>query len=223
MMLREKLIHFVAAGVAALALVALPAQAQERVSNLGESTNDSYDVDFTGPEAQAFTTDSGTYNLTSVTINISGVTNAGGNFTLRIFSDSGGLPGSVVSGGVLSGPGNPVVGQNVYTAAGTLTLAPNTQYWVVAQVSSGAGSYDWSTTASFNQTGSWTILDNEAYSEDAGATWDSDVDVLQMSVSATPAGAPAAAAPVPTLDQWALVMLSILIVTVAFVRRNAKG
>ena len=176
-----------------------------------------------GPEAQAFTTDCGNYNLTAVTINISGVTDASGNFTLRLFTSSGGLPGSPVPGGLLTGPANPAVGQNTYTAAGPLPLAPNTRYYVVAQVSSGTGEYNWSTTNSPNQTGAWTMADNEAFSSDTGATWDFDVGVLQMSASATltaPAVCTAATpAAVPTLNEWALVLLSILIVGAAFIRR----
>jgi hypothetical protein len=125
--------------------------------------------------------------------------------------------------GLLTGPANPAVGQNTYPAAGPLPLAPNTRYHVVAQVSSGTGEYNWSTTNSFNQTGSWTMADNEAFSSDMGATWAFDVGVLQMSASATlttPAVCTAATpAAVPTLNEWALALLSILIVGAAFIRR----
>ena len=61
--------------IACIALVtifyAFPATAAQMVSNMGEPANaNPYSVEYLGPEAQGFTTDGFSYQLTSVTIDI---------------------------------------------------------------------------------------------------------------------------------------------------------
>jgi hypothetical protein len=181
------------------------------VSNLGESADNYYVADYEGPEAEGFITDGSSYQLTSVTVDIDNVRDSSGNFTLRIFNDNGGLPGTMVTNGLLSGPGNPSVGQNTYTATGSINLSPNTTYWVVAQVSSGTGRYALSFTLSTSQTGAWSILDYEAYSEDSGSTWYSDDTlVMRMSISADEVD-PA----IPTLNEWGMIIFTFLLALVS--------
>lgn len=194
------------------------AQAAVLTSNLAETPSGNYTADFSGPEAEAFTTDASGGTLASVSISIVGVNDASGNFTLRIFSDNAGVPGSMVPGGLLTGPSNPSVGINTYTAPTPLTLAASTRYWVVAQVSSGTGAYDWGYTNSANQTGPWTIEDFEAYSSNAGSTWNTDVGVLQMSVSDSVSAATA----IPTLSEAGMIILSGLLALGAFVTMRRR-
>lgn len=200
-------------------LYAMPAQAAEMVSNLGESEDFSYDVDTMNVETQGFRTDGGTYLLDSVTIDIDRVGDSSGNFTLRIFNEMGGLPGTMVPNGLLAGPGNPSIGLNTYTAAGDITLAPNTTYYVVAQVTSGPGIYYLSFTHSTSETGDWTILDYGTYSDDGGINWITDAEyIVRISVSAS-------SVEIPTLGQWGLMLLALLTAGAAcrHIRRRRKG
>lgn len=192
--------------------------AAEVVSNLSQSSDDTYIADYEGPEAQGFTTDNATYQLDSVTIDVVAVEDSSGNLTLRIFSDNSGLPGSMVPNGLLSGPGNPSPGLNTYTASG-ITLQPNTTYWIVAQVSSGSGAYVLSFTDSTSETGVWTLLDYEAYSSDYGASWDQDEGVMRVSISAD-----TDSAAIPTLDRWGafLLLLSISVAALWVLKRSGS-
>ena len=203
--------------LAAVFAAPLPAAHATGTSNLEETTTGDYTVDYQGPEAESFTTDSGSYRLGSVTIKISSVETAGGGFTLSIWTDAAGLPGSKVQD--LVGPGTPVVGLTTYIPGGILPLAPNTTYWVVAQGSPGGGAYNWATTDSPNQTGEWTIADHEAFSSNAGVSWEPDSAVLQMSVSA------ARLAPVPTLSESAMLLLVAMLGLAGWVRlrRGSAG
>jgi len=201
--------YLVIAGV--VASYAASATAAEVVSNLSQPSDSTYTADYEGPEAEAFTTDGAAYFLQSVTVDVDSVEDSSGNFTLRIFTDDGGLPGTMVPNGLLSGPGNPSTGLNTYSAAGTINLYPNTTYWVVAQVSSGSGAYALSFTDSTSQTGSWTIEDWEAYSSDYGSTWDTDSGVMRMSISAS-----LSTGSIPTLSEWGLILLLLSLATFAF-------
>jgi hypothetical protein len=199
-----------------------PAFAAEMVSNLGESNGDYYGVDYDGPEAQRFTTDGFSYQLTSVTIEIVPMDDSddSGNFTLRIFNDDNGYPGNMLSNGLLNGPGNPSIGEHTYTASGIINLSPNTRYWIVAQVSSGDGDYGLSFTSSTSQSGAWSIMDNEAYSGDAGSSWDYDSNVMRISISADLADSPAS---IPTLNEWGVIIFSLLLGSVAIWYMRKKG
>ncbi|MBW1789356.1 MAG: IPTL-CTERM sorting domain-containing protein [Deltaproteobacteria bacterium] len=197
---------------------ALPATAAAMVSNLGESQDKFYEVDILNVETQGFRTDGGTYLLDSVTIDVFEVLNPSGNFTLRIFNDNGGEPGIMVPNGLLAGPGNPSPGLNTYTATGDIPLAPNTTYFVVAQVSSGPGYYNLWFTRSKSETGAWSILDYAVWSDNGGLNWEADIEtIMRISVSASPVE-------IPTLGQWGLILLSLLMAGSAcwHIRRKRK-
>jgi hypothetical protein len=94
--------------------------------------------------AAAFQTGSSAagYTLNSVALAIesgSG-TVASGGFTVSIFGNNFGVPGSAIAGGVLTGEANPIpTGTFIYYPSAA-TLAPSTTYWVVARVATGPGS-----------------------------------------------------------------------------------
>lgn len=200
--------------------------AAEMVSNLGEPDNaDGYAVELYGDEAQGFTTDGFSYNLTSVSIEIVGVDDDSGNFTLSIFNDIGGYPGSILPNGLLSGSGNPSIGEHTYTSTGVISLSPNSTYWVVANINSGPGVYTPSFTDFTSQIGAWSILDNEAYlsSGDPAAGWDDDDGVMRMSISADLAGATPAS--IPTLSEWGMIIFSLLLggVAIWYMRKQSHS
>jgi hypothetical protein len=85
--------------------------------------------------AQEFTTGSQSENVGSVSVNIV-VTSDGNNFTVSFYNNISDAPGSLLSNGLLSGPGTPTADSiNYYNASG-LTLAANTTYWLVFDNSS---------------------------------------------------------------------------------------
>lgn len=208
---RKCLVFFIACFIA---FYALPAVAAEMVSNLAESLGPSYPAENSLVQAQGFTTNGNNYLFTSVAIDVTDVIDNSGNFVIRIFTDNGGVPGTLLPNGLLVGPSNPLVGMNTYSASGDIVLVPNTTYWVTAQVSSGAGSYNLSFTDSLSQTGIWSILDHSAYSYDSGATWITAdaTSIMRMSVSSSVV-APQA---VPTLNEWGYILLSLLMAGSAF-------
>ena len=56
---------------------------------------------------------------------------SGTTFTVSLYDDVSGQPGTLLSNGLLSGPGSPPgSGISLYDATG-LTLAANTPYWIV--------------------------------------------------------------------------------------------
>jgi len=153
------------------AFAAVSAFGQVTVSNLNNSVFGAFAVSIGSYQAASFTTDSSSYTLDSVTIKIYSVTDASGNFQLSLYSDATGEPGTSME--ILSGSANPAVGDNTYTSA-SVSLSSNTQYWVVAMVTSGTGDYNWADTQDLTQTNSsgasWS-LDERAVSNNAGGTW----------------------------------------------------
>ena len=125
---------FVARTLLAMAAtaVATPAQAQTvetLVSNLEQA--DGGPGSFGFQHAQAFTTGGDAYTVTSVEIQIVDIT-GGENLSVEIWSESGGLPGAVLSGGALVMPNTLAAGVNEFTASGTgIALSANTTYFVV--------------------------------------------------------------------------------------------
>lgn len=118
--------------------------------------------------ASGFTTDDNSWTLDTVTMGMGGGGNNGGNFFVSIYNtvsgdpgdynsvgDVSGIPGNYygvgsVTGrpgtlmGVLFGEENPYIADEyIYVPTSLLTFEPNTTYCVVAEVTSGAGSYAW--------------------------------------------------------------------------------
>ena len=84
--------------------------------------------DFGHRAAVAFTTDSSSYYLDSVTVNQQ---LNGGTLAMRLYSDSGGVPGSSL--GLLGLPGGLGAQGNYTFTGGGFLLAAGTTYWVVLE------------------------------------------------------------------------------------------
>lgn len=174
----------------------LPAQAVY-VSNLVAGDDSGVVCDATTWDAAEFTTGGNLsgYNLDSVEIAIDGIWVVDGSgFSLSIYSNNSGLPGSSL--GTLSGSSNPsVAGNYAYTASG-ISLSPYTSYWIVGNAATAFpnGSFLWgdTTSSAYASSGGWSM--NSAtrdLSSDNGSSWTSTaVSVLRFSVAATPAPEP---------------------------------
>jgi hypothetical protein len=148
--------------------------------------------------ANKFTTNnsSPTFTLDSITIQMIAATNSSGNFHVAIYSDASGIPGSQV-GSLLTGNTSPAsAGQYTWTASG-ITLNANSSYWMVQEVTSGAGIYSPQyETVTPVVVSTWTLTGNYIYSANSGTSW---VNPLHdgpslYSISATAVPEPAYAA-----------------------------
>ena len=170
------------------ALGSAPLQAVVLASNITNSTAGG--VSFLDNQwfAGSFTTNGTVWTLNSVTINIFGVGNADPGFSVNIYSDGEGFPGTFQT--TLSGPSSPTVGNNTYT--GSFALAPNTTYFLMGQVSAGsAGDYRWPVTLDLSETGEAgaSIGDSRLQSNNDGVSWPtSAVFPLQFEVNVTAGG-----------------------------------
>lgn len=131
-------------------------------------------VNFSSWEANKFTTDANTYSLQSITLNLDDALDTSGAFVVELHSDNSGTPGSFIA--ALSGSVNPATaGLYTYTPSSTVTLNPNTPYWVVAMVSSGNGDYGWHFTSSTSQApGAVGTVGGFSESLDQGASWSAE-------------------------------------------------
>ncbi len=88
--------------------------------------------------AQAFTTGTGTYTLSSVAISVG---SSAGTPVVQIYGDTSGNPGTLVA--TMTNPAAVMIGRvNVFTAPANTTLTASTTYWVVTSnsaASTGAG------------------------------------------------------------------------------------
>jgi hypothetical protein len=119
----------VACGLTLLS-TALTAPAQSLLSTLGSTPGNNW---FTGSGgftvAQEFTTGSLSELIASVSVAIGPISSAGSDFTVSLYSDASGQPGTLLN--QLAGPTTPTSSAvNAYTASG-LTLTASTVYWLV--------------------------------------------------------------------------------------------
>lgn len=179
----------VAIGMAALGLGSMSAQIQ--VSNLANSTSDTFPLNNVNFAATNFTTGTSAvaFGLQSVTLALGDAFVTGGGFFVAVYSNNSGVPGTLLA--TLSGNANPAVSGNyTYTASG-LTLAPSTTYWIEAGVDTGSpASYALFATADFSQSTSggdtWLIGDGSKITGDAGDNYsDFSSASLRMSISAS--------------------------------------
>lgn len=160
---------------AALACLLLPhsLKADIMVSNLGQPTSGSSPLEFGFWFGNRFVTDSSaaSFTLEHVVLDLGSSMNSSGNFFAAIYSDSSGQPGILLE--TLSGTTNPSTPGNHTFTSNALGLSANTSYWIVAGVSSGAGSYSWNLAASNSSTGPWSIPATEThiYSFNQGGLW----------------------------------------------------
>lgn len=115
--------------------------------------------------AAGFTTGSTAMQLESVILNMA-ASAGGGVFTVSLYSNASGLPGSDL-GVTFTGSNNPTAaGQYTYTAS-TFTLGANTDYWLVASVSHAAPdkTFFWRYTDDTSAAGlpDWSVAGQNAY------------------------------------------------------------
>ena len=162
------------------------------VSNLSDPSGFHQPADGTTyAAAESFTTASGNYILDSVTV--AAFSSSFGSSELRLYSDSGGLPGTLIDslGSQTIFQGNQLA---TYDSPVSITLQANTTYWLTLG-EMGKGNFAWNGTLSTAQTSpiSWTI-GGEALQMQLGnpgvvPTWEPIIAVtpvsLQFAISAS--------------------------------------
>lgn len=197
------------------------AKADTKITNLTEPVGFTINVTSTAWLAQKFKTDasSATFTLDSVTLKLHNANNPVGNFFVKIYDTTGSegawLPNNSSVLGTLTGSSDPSTANTyTYTASG-ITLQANTNYWIVAGVSSGAGDYSWWDSDTTTTTGAWSITatNTDAWSMNGGVNWtNADGSPYMFSVNAT------ASVPEPS----AVLLLMAGGGVLAFVRRRQE-
>jgi hypothetical protein len=119
----------------------------------------------------------------SVTIPLMAFASSQGDFRVSLHLDDAGLPGGMMTDGVLSGNNGPrASGLYTYAAVADLFFDPNTRHWVVAECDFATpnANYGWYDTLSFGYSSAagWQLPGHLASSHDAGATWRTNEDAL---------------------------------------------
>lgn len=162
-----------------IALSTLRAQASTLVSNLGEAQAGNLNPLYGQWYATAFVTDGDAYPLEAVTFSIDPFQFPQESVSFaRIYADDGaGAPGALLielsnPAGLNFGP----AGDYLFSAAGTVTLDPDTRYWVSlgSQVPP-PGTADqrayWRYTSSTSTSGPGSMAGGSYFSSDQGASW----------------------------------------------------
>jgi hypothetical protein len=135
------------------------AKADVVASNLDDPQTGSYGIEYPVSFAQEFSTGSASVTLGSITVPLISGTNA---FTasVELLTDAGGLPGnSVLTTFTLPAIASTSFQQYVLSPNSSVTLAPNSNYWIAMSIvdSSGPQGFSWGTT---NQNTSPMILNS---------------------------------------------------------------
>ena len=156
--------------------------------------------------AQAFTTGTGTYTLSSVAISVGSLA---GTPVVQIYGDTSGNPGTLVA--TMTNPAAVMIGAvNVFTAPANTTLTASTTYWVVTSnsaASTGAGfRVNVRTNADLDSgTAAGWSMGNTRWRSSNANSWASSSSRLQFQIrgteEATPNAAPTVANAIP--DQTA--------------------
>ena len=148
------------------------AHAQTVIDSTTQSVTGAAAINFSDWNGNKFVNDATSRNLQSITLSMDVAADTSGSFRVELYSNSGSLPGSSL--GILTGNGNPATaGLYTYTPSSTITLNPNTTYWVVAKVTSGLGDYSWNYTSTTTHGGTGT-LGGFSESFDQGGSWSAE-------------------------------------------------
>ena len=192
--------------LAALLFFATAAAQAQLVSNLHSPSDGGYGG---GPDsADDFTT--GTEPLLVGRIQIQWDSGNGGINRIGIYTDNAGVP-STTQVGTFFTNGNPTVaGMMTYT--GSASLAANTTYWMVVDIVDGSEvEFTFTNTVTTNPTtGGLTIPNgNSAFGDNVTGAWTNDPANLKFALLAP-------ASHVPTMSEWALMVLALLMALTAF-------
>jgi hypothetical protein len=181
-MLRPSLAARLFVSAAALVLIAGPdARADVVFDSLDPpAINQGWGIAESFPIAHGFLMGPATMSLSTVEMFMFNSLGAG-NFYVGLYGDDGsGLPGAQIQ--LLNGSTNPSTA-GIYTYTGSAMLTANTNYWIVAGVSSGPGSYTWGGTAPPNPSVGTSLGVSQYFS----STWNGPYTFAdtQMRVTAT--------------------------------------
>ncbi len=168
------------------------------LSNLGQSSAGSNSVGSESWVAAGFYSGNNAngYFLNSVQLSMTDSTGNPSGFTVMLYAN--GTPTGVVPGsslGTLTGSTDPATaGTYTYTAPSSLSLSPQTQYYIVvtAGTSVGNGAYEWSYAGAnnYNPSGAWSSS-GAIWTSSNGSSWATPTGgYLQFALDATPVPEP---------------------------------
>lgn len=159
------------------------AQVTVQTSNLSNVSNAYAQVTDIRSWAQGFTTTTtGPFILKEVSIILGSQVSGAAGFTLELYDDLSGLPGSSIE--TLVNPTITADTTNTFTSTAMTVLSPDIPYWIVASTS--AGVVDWIGTGNLNQSGPWSIGDDIYMNEGTGFGKQSPNVAFQMSIGVVP-------------------------------------
>ena len=171
------------------------------LTNLANPTDGGYGG---GPDsAQSFTT--GTQPMVVTSINVAWESVGGGVNRVGFYTDNAGFPSTTQVGAFFTNPNPTVVGTMNYV--GDVTLAAGTTYWIVVDITDGSQvAYTFTTTFSADPStgGASYPAGGSAWGDNITGVWNADPANLKLALIG-------AAAPIPTLDQWGMIVLSLLL------------
>lgn len=186
-------------------------QAAPLLSNLTNPTDGGYGG--TPDSAQPFTT--GTAALTVTSIDVAWDLGAGGVNQVGIYTDNAGIPSTTQVGGFFTNPNPTAAG--IMNYAGNVTLAANTTYWIVVDITDGSDvAYTFTTTyVAAPATGGAAYPVGSAFGDNVAGTWTADPANLKLALNGPLS--------IPTLNEWGLIILSLLMAlgAVVVLRRRA--
>ena len=137
---------------------------------------------------------------------------------IGIYTDNAGLPSTTLVGSFFTNPNLTSLGAMTYK--GNVTLAANTTYWVVVDISDNSFFLASTNSTSFvadPSTGGAVILPQATYGDNLSGSWNALINPkLKFALNATPVS-------VPTLSQWGVALLILMIAGFGVMRvRSAK-
>ena len=152
------------------------------------------------------------YQINSATVRMHHADDTAASFSLGVYTDNAGAPGTLVAAiGTAAGNGLGTFDQYSLTPAAPIALAPATNYWVVASSASADDcAFGWTSGASA-PSGLFSYVTEAQFLPPA---WVGRPDARQALQLDGATATPAAVAAVPTLSEWAMLLMlsSVLVV-----------